>query len=341
MTAAATAAATLSGAATTIQYFPSLLTLQSNTNKISVSRNKKRTEIVNFIYEWKSEDDPDDYFDLRGSDGYSRLNYNLITYLLLNHQQLLLNNFTKPQLLEYIRDNTFYQPNEKINSYEEYMKENDIDIFRFILEQFKIIQILHNCLATKLPPLNAVIDTPRFTRKRLVLYRGFNYPRYKKMLGNTYSRQSLLIGDVITTETFLSTTVQEVVAIKYAFNRDKGADKQIVWKIIVDEDMFDIFNYTFIGDTFSINDDLQKLFDNSNIECEFLLNMGALLRCVDINIIYDFQGYYIKGYNIPKKEYTEYTYKFIGWNHDYTERINSSMSKYITYLRNATRSEAT
>jgi ferredoxin-fold anticodon binding domain-containing protein len=97
--------------------------------------------------------------------------------------------------------------------------------------------------------------------------------------------------------------------------------------------MFDIFNYTFIGDTFNIHDDLQKLFDNSNIECEFLLNMGALLRCVDINIIYDFQGYYIKGYNIPKKEYTEYTYKFIGWNQDYTERINSSMSKYITYLR--------
>jgi hypothetical protein len=324
----ATAAA---GAATTIQYFPSLHTLQSNTSKISVSRNKKRTEIVDFIYEWKSEDDPDDYFDLRSSDGYSRLNYNLITYLLLNHQQLLLNNFTKPQLLEYIRDNTFYQPNEKINSYEEYMKENDIDIFRFILEQFKNIQILHNCLATKLPPLNAVIDTPRLTRKRhrekLVLFRGFNYPRYKKMLDNTF------IGDVITTETFLSTTVQEVVAIKYAFNRDKGADKQIVWKIIVDEDMFDIFNYTFIGDSFSIYDDLQKLFDNSNIECEFLLNMGALLRCVDINVIYDFQGYYIKGYNIPKKEYTEYTYKFIGWNQDYTERINSSMSKYITYLR--------
>ena len=73
--------------------------------------------------------------------------------------------------------------------------------------------------------------------------------------------------------------------------------------------------------------------NNSDIECEFLLNMGALLRCVDINIIYDFQGYYIKGYNIPKKEYTEYTYKFIGWNQDYTERINSSMSKYITYLR--------
>uniref|UniRef100_A0A6C0K8U4 Uncharacterized protein n=1 Tax=viral metagenome TaxID=1070528 RepID=A0A6C0K8U4_9ZZZZ len=325
--------ATAAGAATTIQYFPSLL---SNTNKISISRNKKQTAIVDFIYEWKSEDDPDDYFDLRSSDGYSRLNYNIITYLLLNHQQLFLNNFTKQQLLEYIRDNIFYQPNEKINSYEEYMKANYIDIFRFVLEQFKNIQILHNCLATKLPPLNAFVDTSRLTRKRhrekLVLFRGFNYPRYKKMLGSPHS-QSILIGEVITTETFLSTTVQEVVAIKYAFNSYKGVDKHIVWKIIVDEDMFDIFNYTFLGDAFNIHDDLQKLFNNSNIECEFLLNMGALLRCVDINVIYDFQGYYIKGYNIPKKEYTEYTYKFIGWNLDYTERINSSMSKYISYLR--------
>jgi hypothetical protein len=154
------------------------------------------------------------------------------------------------------------------------------------------------------------------------------------MLGST-SRQSLLIGDVITTQTFLSTTIQEVVAIKYAFNTEKRADKQIVWKIIVDEDMFGIFNYTFLGDPLSIHDDLQKLLANSNIECEFLLNMGAMLRCVDISVIYDFQGYYIKGYNIPQKEYTEYTFKFIGWNQDYTERINSSMSRYITYLRNA------
>lgn len=144
------------------------------------------------------------------------------------------------------------------------------------------------------------------------------------------------VGDVITTQTFLSTTIQEVVAIKYAFHNEKRSDKQIVWKIIVDEDMFNIFNYTFLGEPLSNRDGLEKLFANSNIECEFLLNMGALLRCVDIKVIYDFQGYYIKGYNIPKKEYTEYTFKFIGWNLDYTERINSCMSKYISYLRNTT-----
>jgi hypothetical protein len=317
-------------AATTIQYFPSL---RGYTHRISVSRNRKASNITDFIYEWKSEDDADDYFYLRRDNGYSRLNYNLITYLLLNHQQLFLNNITKPQLLAYIRDNTFYHPNEKINSYEDYIKANDIDIYSFVLEQFKNIQILYNSLATKLPTFNAVINIRR--KERLVLFRGFNYPRYKKMLGST-SRQSPLIGDVITTQTFLSTTIQEMVAIKYAFNNEKTADKQIVWKIIVDEDMLSIFNYTFLGEPFSIHDGLEKLFADSNIESEFLLNMGAILRCVYINVIYDFQGYYIKGYNIPQKEYTQYTFKFIGWNLDYTERINSSMSKYITYLRNAT-----
>jgi hypothetical protein len=65
---------------TTIQYFPSL---RSYTNKITISRNKKKTNISNFIYEWKSEDDASDYFSLSNGNGYLTLNYNIITYLLL------------------------------------------------------------------------------------------------------------------------------------------------------------------------------------------------------------------------------------------------------------------
>ena len=43
----------------------------------------------------------------------------------------------------------------------------------------------------------------------------------------------------------------------------------IVWKIIIDEDMFDIFNYTFLSEPFNIHDNLETLFANGNIECEF------------------------------------------------------------------------
>ena len=316
---------------TTIQYFSSL---RDYTYKSTISRNGVRINIADFLYEWNSEDYASDYFYLSEKDGYFKLNYNIITYLLINNQQLFLNNFTKSELLDFIRDNIFFNSNPKVKEYENYMENNKIDVHSFILDQFKNIQILSNSLMskTKLPTLYAIAGTPRYSRygknkEKLVLYRGFNYPGCKKMLHN------IDIGKVITTETFLSTSIQELIAIKYTFNYDNNVNKHIVWKIIIDGDMFDIFNYTFISEPFNIRDNLETLLANNNIECEFLLNMGALLKCVDINIIYDFSGYYIKGYNIPKKEYTEYTFKFIGWDYDYIERINSNMSKYINYLK--------
>ena len=316
---------------TTIQYFPSL---RNYTYKSTISRNRIRINITDFLYEWNREDYAFDYFYLNKTDGYYRLNYNLITYLLINNQQLFLNNFTKSELLDFIRDNIFIHSNPRVKEYENYMENNKIDIYDFILEQFKNIQILSNSLMskTKLPTLYAIAGTPRYSKygknkEKIVLYRGFNYPGCKKMLQNIH------IGKVITTETFLSTSIQEYIAIKFAFNYDNDVNKHIVWKIIIDGDMFDIFNYTFISEPFNIRDNLKTLFENSNIECEFLLNMGALLKCVDIDVIYDFQGYYIKGYNIPKKEYTKYTFKFIGWDYDYIERINRNMGKYIKYLK--------
>ena len=315
---------------TTVQYFPSL---RKYTYKTSISRNRVKINIADFLYEWKRDDDASEYFDLKEGDGYYRLNYNIITDLLINNQQLFLNNFTKSELLEFISNNSiFYQPSSKVKEYKKYMRENDLDIYSFIQGQLKNIQILSNSLMTKLPTLYAIADTPRYSRygknkEKLVLFKGFNYLRYTKILQNIY------IDKVITTETFLSTSIQEMIAIKYAYSDDNDVHKNIIWRIIIDGDMFDTFNYTFISKEFDINDDLETLFANSNIECEFLLNMGALLQCIDINVIYDFPGHYIEGYNINKKEYTEYTFKFIGWNDDYIKHINLNMSKYINYLK--------
>ena len=317
---------------TTIQYFPSL---RDYTGSATISRNKQKEDLTDFIYEWSSEDEALEYFDLYKSNGYYRLNYNIITYLLLNHQQLFLNNFTKDELLNFIwYNNIFYHSNAKVKKYETYMNSKGIDIKLFFKEQLKNIIILYNTLS-KLPHISNVISMPRYSKTRghiekLVLYRGFNYPRYKKMLYNIKK------GSVITTPTFLSTSIQELIAIKYAFNYDDNANKHIVWKIIIDREMMGIFNYTFISKSFNIHDDLDTLFARSNIECEFLLNMGALLECIDIKIYPYFPGYYyIEGYSIPekKKGYTEYTFKFIGWNNQYIERINRNMSAYIEYLK--------
>jgi hypothetical protein len=317
---------------TTIQHFPSL---RDYCNKVSISRNGVRVNIADFVYEWKREDDVYDYFSSKESDGYYTLNYKIFTYLLLNHQQLFLNHFTKQEFLEFMmKGNIFYEKSSYIkgdNGIEKYMEKNKIDVNAFILEQFKNIQILSNVLMKKIPKCNAVVDIQRYGKRKrqetIVLYRGFNYPGCKKML------QKIYIDKIITTQTFLSTSIQELIAIKYAFNYDKNVDKLIVWKIIIDEDMFDVFYYAFLSEPFNIYDDLQILLANHNIECELLLNMGAILKCIDINVITDFQGYHMNGYSIPAKSYTEYTFKFLGWNVEYIDRVNRNMSRYIEYLK--------
>ena len=105
---------------TTIQYFPSL---RDYTDKSLISRNGVRINISDFLYEWNREDYAYDYFYLNKKDGYYRLNYNIITYLLINNQQLFLNNFTKSELLDFIRDNIFFHSNPKIKAYENYMEK--------------------------------------------------------------------------------------------------------------------------------------------------------------------------------------------------------------------------
>lgn len=324
---------------TTIQYFPSLRDYTTTTSfsrngsreitiATSISQNGKKINMADFIFEWKREDLPYDYFYLIEGDGRYRLNYVIITYLLINHQQLFLNQFTKSALLEFIKDgNIFSNSSEKVSAYVKYMILNEKNFKNFIREQLKNILILNNSLK-KLPMLYAVTDKPRSSKKRrMVLYRGFNYPRYKVMLHNIYG------GNIITTTTFLSTSIQRLIAIKYATNyNNTDFRKLIVWKIIVGEDMFDIFNYTFISEPFNLKDDLDTLIANQNVECEFILNMGALLKCIKIEVL-DFEGYDMTGYSIRAKQYTQYTFEFMGWDKDYIEGINSNISKYIKYLK--------
>ena len=46
--------------------FPSLLHLESTYHKQNkITRNRKKENIADFLYEWKSEDNPDEYFDMR------------------------------------------------------------------------------------------------------------------------------------------------------------------------------------------------------------------------------------------------------------------------------------
>jgi hypothetical protein len=294
--------------------FKSLLSLES-TYRNKITRNRKKVNVADFLYEWKSEDDPDECFDVRNDRGYYTLDYQVITHLLCNPIENL-------QL-----------PEESL----EYMKEYRIDAKDFLCGQLTNMKLLCETLANKLQPCSEVIVSPP---RRLVLYRGFNYNRYKPMLDDGISSISRIsVGSLITTKTFLSTSLQELTAINYIYSKPQKPEHNILWKIIVDGKYFDAFNYAFLSKTFHTGeDDIHTLYTRDNICCEFLLNIGALLQCDAVDMITDFEGATIKGeykrdYIISKKIYTQYTFRFVGWNKEYMRNITMRWTKHLRKLK--------
>lgn len=290
--------------------FKSLLSLES-TYRNKITRNRKKVNVADFLYEWKSEDNPDEYFDVRNDRGYYTLNYQVITHLLCN-------------------------PIDKLQLPEEYMKGHRIDAKDFLCGQLTNMKLLCETLANKLQPCSEVI-VPTGEQQRLVLYRGFNYNRYEPMLEGSISGVS--VGSMITTNTFLSTSLQELTAIHYIYSKPQKPEHNILWKIIVDDKYFDTFNYAFLSKTFHTGeDDIHTLYTRSNICCEFLLNIGAFLVCDAVDVITDFEGATIKGeykrdYIISKKIYTQYTFRFVGWNKEYMRDITMRWTKYLRKLK--------
>lgn len=311
--------------------FPSLLLLESTySNRNKITRNRKKVNVADFLYEWKSEDEPDDYFDVREGRGYYTLNYQVITRV-ITHSLTPLTPLTHP--IENLQ-----LPEETL----EYMNERKIDLTDFLCEQLKNMRLLTESLANKLPSCAEVIGQ---SSSGLVLYRGFNYNRYKPLLEDVSSDGVGSVGSIITTKTFLSTSLQELTAINYIYSKPQNPEHNILWKIIVDAKYFDEFNYAFLSKTFHSDDDIRSLYTNDTICCEFLLNIGAFLECVAVDVIRDFEGANIKGeykrdYIISKKIYTQYTFRFVGWNKEYMRDTTmrwAKQSKRMKHIRKSKR----
>lgn len=307
--------------------FPSLLHLESTYQKHNkITRNRKKENIADFMYEWKSEDDPDDYFEMRESRGYYTLNYQVISHLLSNHHVLFNSSYKRNEFTKYIKNRIF--PEETL----EYMRIHKINVNDFLFRQLQNMKLLCDSLINKLPLCKDVLP---HTSHQLVLYRGFNYNRYKSLL----ERETLTIGAMITSETFLSTSLQELTAINYIYSHPQKPEHNILWKIIVDADAYEKFNYAFLSNSFhSCDDNIHTLYANDNIGCEFLLNIGARLQCVAVDVITDFDGVIIKSeykrdYIISKKIYTQYTFRFVGWDWDYLRNINANWTRYMRFLK--------
>jgi hypothetical protein len=307
--------------------FPSLLHLESTYQKHNkITRNRKKVNIADFLYEWKSEDDPDDYFETHESRGYYTLNYQVISHLLSNHHVLFNSSYKRNEFAKYTKNQIF--PEETL----EYMRIHKINVNDFLFRQLQNMKLLCDSLINKLSLCKDILP---HSSRQLVLYRGFNYNRYKSLL----ERETLAIGAMITTETFLSTSLQELTAINYIYSNPQKPEHNIMWKIIVDTDVYDMFNYAFLSRSFhSCDDNIHTLYTNDNIGCEFLLNIGARLQCVAIDVITDFDGMIIKSeykrdYIISKKIYTQYTFRFVGWDWDYIRNITANWTRYMRFLK--------
>ena len=309
--------------------FPSLLLFESTYSiRNKITRNRKKVNVADFLYEWKSEDDPDDYFEVRESRGYYTLNYQVITRIIT---RIITQPLTPLPRLTHPIEN-LQLPEETL----EYMKERQIDVNDFLCGQLKNMRLLTESLANKLPSCAEVIGQ---TSSGLVLYRGFNYNRYKPLLEENEVGG---VGSIITTKTFLSTSLQELTAINYIYSNPQKPEHNILWKIIVDAKYFDEFNYAFLSKTFHSDDDISSLYTNDTICCEFLLNIGAFLECVAVDVIRDFEGANIKGeykrdYIISKKIYTQYTFRFVGWNKEYMRDTTMRWTKQIKHIRKSKR----
>lgn len=148
--------------------------------------------------------------------------------------------------------------------------------------------------------------------KDLYIYRGFNYDRYK-LLFKFINNDNIKVNSLITTPTFLSTSVIKDVMFRFV-SYNKNYNKNILWKIIVPHKKLQIFNYVYLGD----NVNLKTLNKNSlQKESEILLNIGAVLKCIKIKKIYHLN-----------KIYKHYTYEFVEWNDVYNNYlINKIISK--------------
>jgi hypothetical protein len=182
---------------------------------------------------------------------------------------------------------------------------------------------------------NAINKTPTFNEiypkslknRTITLYRGFQYDRYGGFF-KIINHSDIKVGSIITTPTFLSTTLIEKVAtlfIRSDINQveDPDGKKTIMWKITVPNKLLLQFQYSYLGNDININKinwdkiegmELNDNFDTefiSNFETEILLNFGASLRCLSIkkNIFNDKL--------LGKMKYVLYHFEFLGYDKNY------------------------
>lgn len=307
-----------------------------NTSTVNTRRVPSKA-LMDFIKEWTSETDFDDYMEMQ-IDKYVPLHYKIMNELLIllqtNTDDNKLSNceaFIELYNAEKINIEDDNHDPYKDTLFIDFLKEcfkNKKKIINCILPQIiNIIKLQHNLSMT--PTIDKVDLREDISKKSLILYRGFNFFSYKflNLIGN-YG-----INDTITTQMFLSTSVLKEISLQFLSNKPDINDN-IMWEIIVPPNKLSIFNYNYFGQDLNIStDNIINIIDTNNFESEILLNLGAILKCINIKTVYNYNFSY-GPINIVNKSFRLYTFEFMGWNKKYIDELIDNLKKFEICLAN-------
>ena len=291
--------------------------------KLGKTRSKIREDIFNKGLEWTFETDVDLFVE-RLSDGIFEINYRYINYLLIIFNYLKYN-----QIIVKFSLNKF---NELYDELIDEMKDTEYEYLimnknKFIQEIVKTIYILYEKLM-----LFPTFDKFQLPQK-IQLYHGLENIE-KDIFINTIS--NLSINDNFILSTFMSTSLNEQVANRFAININDSYNK-IQFLINIDSSVYNKIRYTYMDKNIS---DLSNISSNVYSASEFLLIFGSVLKLTNIinNKVYTYTIKVEEKINdkvyLVNKEITElfniYVFDFI----DYINKLEdlNDLTKLHTYF---------
>lgn len=273
----------------------------------------KREDCV--ISEWRVEIDLDDYIEM----SFGKLHYNLINEL------LILLNKNKGDYINII--SIIQSNNTKLTDFLNLCSKIPKEVKECLIIHLNNILFLSKAIKDSItyydyiesvivPDVGDLAPLKEIQRNNLYLYRGFNNISSSSKIFEVINKDS----DIITTPVFLSTTVIKTIAKRFLDRRvNEPVENKIMWKIVIPFDKLDIFNYIYFGQDVNIDEYDEKIENEQQKICgefEFLLNIGAILRLKNKEIIIDDYNDPIVTTTITQISYTLYTYEFEGWDEE-------------------------
>ena len=241
---------------------------------------------INNICKWGNDDDADDFLSMV-IEGLSNPNFYYMNYRIANfffrlfiNSSANFNDIEKPLFLNELIE-------EIKNRYDD--EETQITVFKSVLilikkSLLKLINSFNRYLISIHDFFEKTKDINKNIPNNIILYRGFNI-HFNKEIITDINHQIKENPNNIIIKSVLSTSISEKVAFRFLGIGEKG----IIWKIIVPQNKYTEFKYSFLKKNYPDNPSISTIakIDNEHLsskmdEYEFLLNYGLKLKFIEI-----------------------------------------------------------